>query len=153
MQLQSYRSLTAHVTGGRASGEAVHVRVRLTRLHLVAMGIAAEKVDQCIGVVLHGLRVASLDREGSYGHLNASIGDCHTANLVMGAYGLPAQRRVVQLHWDGTTPRAAPGRAGDEVLEAEWETQRWVLGVRWVLDGRGDDAPHRKRCTGSMLRQ
>jgi hypothetical protein len=46
--------VTAHVTGGRASGEAVHVRVRLTRLHLVAMGIAAEKVDQCIGVVLHG---------------------------------------------------------------------------------------------------
>jgi hypothetical protein len=42
--------------------------VRLTRLHLVAMGIAAEKVDQCIGVVLHGLRVASLDR-GSYSQM------------------------------------------------------------------------------------
>jgi hypothetical protein len=73
------------------------------------MGIAAEKVDQCIGVVLHGLRVASLDREGSYSHLNASMGDRHTANLVMGAYmACLHSAGVVQLHWDGTTPRQHP---------------------------------------------
>jgi hypothetical protein len=36
-------------------------------------------------------------------------------------------------------------------LKQNGETQRWVLGVRWVLDGRGDDAPHRKRCTGEYV--
>jgi hypothetical protein len=113
------------------------------------MGIAAEKVDQCIGVVLHGLRVASLDREGSYSHLNASMGDPHSQPRDGRLYGLPAQRRVVQLHWDGTTPRAAPGRAGDEFLKQNGR-QRWVLGVRWVLDGRGGDDLHTERevCRG-----
>lgn len=128
----------------RRVGEAVHVRARLTRLHLVGMGIAAEKVDKCIGVVLHGLRVASLDREGSYGHLNASIGDCHTANLVMGAYiACLHSAGVVQLHWDGTSHRGQHlSGLVMRFLKQNGETQRWVLGVRWVLDGKGETTLH-----------
>jgi hypothetical protein len=117
--------------------------VRLTRLHLVAMGIAAEKVDQCIGVVLHGLRVASLDREGSYGHL-ASIGDCHSQPRDGRLYGLPAQRR-----WSSCTGMA-PHTAGStwqagDMPEAEWGDTALGPGVRWVLTAR-ETTPHRRRC-------
>jgi hypothetical protein len=83
------------------SAASVLVYAREVRMHFWCYGIAAEKVDQCI-VVLHGLRVASLDREGSYGHLNASS-DCHTANLVMAPIWPACSAGVVQLHWDDHT--------------------------------------------------
>jgi hypothetical protein len=73
--------------------------------------------------------------EGSNGHLNASIGDCHNSQPRDGAYMacLHSAGGPTALGWH-FTPRAAPGRAGGS--EAEWETQLGP-GVRWVLMALG----------------